>query len=466
MKILLIAPTQTAVYGKPIAVYPPLGLLYIGACLIQAGYQVRLIDQDAEKLWDEKLITEIRLLQPDIIGITAVTPTYPAAVRLARKIKHNLNVKIVFGGIHATILPEDVISDNAVDFVVRGEGEQTVVELMNAISQKSVDFSSIQGLVWKNDGSIKINPPRLPIENLDTLPFPAWQLIPRLENYHPPDALNMPLITLMTTRGCSAVCDFCSTRTIFGKKVRMHSAAYIMDQIKYLQSRYKIKEIHIADDVFTINKKRVIQICDEIQKSGLKLTFYFMNGLRADQVDEEILGHLKQVGFQNVAFGVETADDIMRDGVNKNLSLEQVKSAIQLAKKTGFSSWLFFIIGLWGETSDTAKNTISFVKSMQPDYVKFFILKPYPGTAIYDFLEEHKCILTKDWEKYGLYNDPVHCLPTMTPEEMKYWFRRANREFYLGPGRIFKQLWQMRSWTQIKANLSALSVLRYHFFDK
>lgn len=461
MRILLIAPSQKAVYGKAMAIYPPLGLLYIAAVLEQAGHTVRLLDVDAEQAWGSRFMSAVRAFDPQVVGISGTTPVYPDGLRLAAQVKAEYDVPIIFGGVHATVEAFTVIQEPVVDFVVTGEAEVTMPALIAAIESGASDFSQIDGVIWQHKGDTQVNAPRSPVADLATLPFPAVHLLPDLGAYRPPDALRFPFMTIMTSRGCPARCTFCSTENMFGKKVRMRWETSVVDEMAYLADRFGIREIHIADDVFTVNRKRVLAICREIEARQLDLTFFFMNGLRADQVDQEMLEALRAVGFQNVGFGVETSDDSMREDIQKRLELERVIWAVDAAKKLGFSTWLFFIIGLWGETEASVRATIDFAKKVRPDYAKFFILKPLPGTPLFQKLEAENCILTRDWEQYGLYGPPVHRLPTMDPEQMVYWHRRANREFYMRPRRVLAQLQNIRSWTQFKANLSALSFLKH-----
>ncbi|OQY28338.1 MAG: hypothetical protein B6244_07465 [Candidatus Cloacimonetes bacterium 4572_55] len=435
MRILLIAPGQKAVYGRSISVYPPLGLLYLASALEQAGHQVRVLDIDAENAQASRFISIVRSFAPHAVGFTATTPLYPEALRLARRIKAELDAPIIFGGPHATAESMNVIMEPAVDVVAVGEAEQTVVPLFSALEHGDRDLSHINGIVWKegagNGYRAQVNLPASRIEDLESLAFPAVNLLPDLKAYRPPDALHPRCATIMTGRGCPAGCSFCETERLFGKKVRLRGAAHIADEIEYLIDRFRVREIHIADDAFTIDRRRTLAICREIEKRGIRLNFFFMNGLRADQADFETLSALREIGFQNVGFGVEARDDKLRAQTGKGLRIERVEQGVRDAKKLGFSTWLFFIIGLWGETDQTARQTIDFAKQIKPDYAKFFILKPFPDR-----------------------------LPTMTPERMAYWHRRANREFYLRPSRIVAQLANIRSWTQLRSNLSAFSVLR------
>lgn len=463
MKILLIAPSQKAVYGRPLAIYPPLGLLYLAAQCELDHHTVRVLDVDAERAWGSEFMAKVREFNPDLVGITATTPTYPAALLLAARVKAEFSLPVVLGGPHPTAAGAAAIGEENVDAVVIGEGEETFAEFVRAIAAGQRDWSAINGLIWRRNNAIVQNPPRPVIPNLDRRPYPARHLIPDWGTYSPPDALHHPLTTIMTSRGCSAQCSFCSTARIFGPRVRTRSADDVISEIEHLVDRFHVREIHIADDVFTISKKRTLAICHQIANWKFDLDFFFMNGLRADQVDMETLEALRAVRFQNVAFGVETSDDWMRDAVHKRLELEQVELAIQDAKKLGFSTWLFFIIGLWGETDETVRKTIDFAKKVKPDYAKFFILKPFPGTPIYEKLKMEGCLLSSDWSQFGLYHDPVHRLPTMSPERMTYWLGKANREFYLRPQRILQQLWQLRSWTQFKSNLAALGFLKEMF---
>ncbi|MFA5020216.1 MAG: radical SAM protein [Candidatus Pacearchaeota archaeon] len=458
MKLLLINPPQSAVYGKIGSPdYPPLGLAYIGAVLEKQGHYVRIIDIDAEKISKQHLLKIIRNFE--IIGITATTPTFQQAEKLFKLIKENTKAITLLGGVHATITPEDCLKTDLIDFVIRGEGELTIVELLDAIEKKK-QISSIKGISYKKNNKIIHNKDRELIQNLDDIPFPARHLFNQ-QKYTYPDSLLNPVMPIMTSRGCPHMCTYCCTKLIFSRRVRFRSAKNVVDEIQQLIRDYKVKEIHFWDDNFTLNKQRVFEILAEIKKRKIKLKFAFPNGLRVDQVDEEILRALKEMGVYSVAFGVESGNQIILNNVKKGTTIEKIEKAYKLAKKLKIETWGFFMLGLYGENKKTIRDTINFAKKLNPDIAKFHILKPYPGTEIFDQLKKDGLIIEFDYSKYGIHTPPVHRLNDITPDELIDLSKKAYREFYLRPSKIIQQITRIKSFQRFKLNLkTGINVLK------
>lgn len=451
MRILLISPSEEKVYGvKSMPAYPSLGLLYIGTVLQEEGHEIRLLDIDTEKINDRKFCRVFQDFNPDAVGITSVTPTINDALKWAALSKTIRDIPVVLGGIHATIAPEEVIRRDCVDIVVAGEGELTAMELFQSLSTGQPGLKDIKGIFYKLEGRMVVNERRPLIEDLDLLPFPDRTLLKRPEAFLPPDATVLPVATIMTTRGCPGNCTFCCTRQIFSRKLRARSVRNMVEEVENLVREGGFKEIHVADDTFTLVKERVLAFCDEIKKRKLKVHFQFMNGLRADFVDREILSALRDTGFTAVGYGVETGNEGLLKNIKKNIPLEVTRNAFRISKELSFETWAFLIFGLPGETEETIKQTIRFTKELDPDFAKFFILKPYPGTEVHAYLEKENLLLSRDYDYYGLYSTPVHKLPGLDPERIVYWQKRAFREFYLRPQKVISHLKRIRSRDQVK----------------
>jgi len=450
MKILLVNPPQDKVYGKMISPdYPPLSLAYIGAVLKKAKYFVKIIDMNAE----EVSIQKFREISDkyDVIGFTATTPTFKAAEKLCEFVKKNSKKTTILGGIHATISPDSCIKSKNIDFVVRGEGEETILELIREINGKK-QYKKVKGISYKIKNKIIHNSNRTLIKNIDEIPFPARELF-KQKKYSYPDSLKSPVMPIMTSRGCPYECTYCCTKLIFTRSVRFRSAKNVVDEIEELLKKYGVKEIHIWDDNFTINKRRVFEIKEELKKRKINLKFAFPNGLRVDQVDEERLKYLKEMGVYSMAFGVESGNQTILNNVKKGATLEQVKKTYALAKKIGLETWGFFMLGLYGETEETIKDTINFAKEIDPDIAKFHILKPFPGTEIFEQLKEDNLITEFDYSKYGIHTRPVHRLQTLSEEDLLEWSKRAYREFYLRPFKIVSHILRMKSFERFKLNV-------------
>ena len=458
MKILLVNPSQRTVYGKPMALgYAPLGLLYIAAVLEKAGHEIRLLDVDAEGCSADESVRLLESFQPEMVGVTATTPTIKAALAFANMAKTACHdISVVLGGIHPTISPEETLANDYVDFVVIGEGEITVVELAQAQENRTQAFACIAGLGYKKNGNIILNDARTLIEDLDSIPFPARHLLEQPKAYLPPDAMQVPVISIMTNRGCYGKCTFCCTKQIFGQKLRVRSVNNIIAEIEDCIARYGTREVHIADDNFVVTKNRVREFCGAVRKIDKKLIFAFMNGLRADTVDEEVLRNLKSIGFHTLGFGVESGSEEILKRMKKGISLDTYRNVFRLTKKFGFHVWAFFIFGLPGETAQTIRQTVNFAKELDPDFAKFLILKPYPGSEVFEYLSSQNLIACFDYDYYGVYTKPVHRLPGLTSEEIQMWHKRAFREFYFRPRKILQHLLRIRSLHQLRFKLRSL----------
>ncbi|MBS3159986.1 radical SAM protein [Candidatus Woesearchaeota archaeon] len=451
MKILLINPSQRNVYGTPMPqAYPPLGLLYIGAVLEKDGHVIDLLNIDSDG-FNENYILEFK---PDFVGITATTPTFNNAILIAKKIKEILDVKIILGGVHATISPFESLNNDYIDFVIKGEGEQTILELVNSNGKYTID-----GLFYKKDKKIIKNNERKLIENLDDLPFPARHLLKNPNFYVPPDATRKPVASIMTTRGCYGKCTYCCTKNIYGFRLRTRSVKNILDEIDVVVNKFNVKEIHFMDDNFVYDKNRVIEFCSELKKRNYDLIFEFANGLRADCINEEVLNALKSIGVINLGFGVESGNEEILKNIKKGITKDQVRKAFKLAKEKGFQTWGFFMFGLPGENEKTMQDTIVFALELDPDFAKFLVLKPYPGTEIYDQLNNAKFIFDFNYDHYGPYTYPVHKLEEVNADTIYKYQKKANRIFYLRASKIYSHMRRIKSLDQLKYNFKAFSFL-------
>ncbi|MDI6780753.1 MAG: radical SAM protein [bacterium] len=464
MKILLISPSQKTIYGSSAhPPYLPLGLLYVAAVLEKEGYEVEVIDFDADKIEDSQFAG--RLKNIDVVGITATTPTFNHAVHLVEIVKKHKDIPVIFGGIHPTIAPMDVMKNTNIDFVVKGEGEKTILELIKGI-ESGGEFASIDGICYKKNGQVCQNKDRELIQDIDTIPFPARHLLKNFYSYIPPDAIASPATSIMTSRGCPGRCTYCCTKQIFGIRFRFRSIKNMVDEIEYLINKFGIKEVHIVDDCFTVIKKKVLDFRDEIKARKINIYFALPNGLRVDHVDKEILLALKDINVSTVLYGVESGNQSILDGIKKGITLETVRKTYKLSKELGFATGGFFMIGLPGENPGTIKETIKFAIELDPDFAKFLILKPYPGSEIFRQLFEQNLIVNFNYEQYSTYAFPVHKLPCLSQKEIYVWQKRAFRRFYLRPSKIIQHIKRIRSFTQLKYNLFSVWFVFKQMFKK
>lgn len=452
MKIALVNPGQKAVYGRLSGpIYPPLGLGYIASVLSENGHDVDIVDMDAGGLGREGFKKRILNERPRLVGFTCTTPLYYEVLNLAEIVKEETGAICVSGGIHPTVLPGEMLKDKAIDFAVIGEGERTILELVQ-ILEKGGRLEDCPGISFRQNGKITTTPPRTLIDNLDLLPFPDKLLFNKF-NYFYPDSRNSRCFPVITSRGCNGQCTFCCSEQIFSRRFRYRSVQNVADEVKELKEKFGAREIHIWDDNFTLLKRRVFEIRDELKKRDIKINFAFPNGLRVDHVDMSILQALKDMGTYSIAFGVESGSQKILDRACKGINTAQIKDAFKLCKKLGMETWAFFIIGLPGEEVSTIKDTIKFAKDIDPDVVKFHILKPYPGTRIYNELAEQKLIDDFNYVHFGIHTDPIHHLPGLSRDDIKKWHRISYRSFYLRPKILLRQIIRSGSFYRLRANL-------------
>ena len=459
MKTLLINPSNASVYGKPIVPYPPLGMLYVAAVL-EKEHKVALYDYDVDIHTGSELRHVISSENPDVVGLTSNATSIKSCREIALAVKeHDKDIPIILGGIHATMNPDKCIDMPNFDFIVREEAEYTILNLINHLNDKN--FDEVKGIWYKKNGEIVKNPPAGKIMNLDEIPFPARHLIRNPNGYHPIDAIRMPVTPMMTSRGCPELCNFCCTKNNLGLMFRARSPENVVAEMEHCIEKYGIREIHICDDVFTLNKARVLKIRDLMKERNIDLTLILTNGVRADQVNKEVLLALKDMGLHSLAYGCESGNQAILDHLKKRLKLETVREAYRLAKEVGLTTYAFFIIGHVGETKETIKDTIRFAKEIDADFPKFYILKPFPNSDVWKELDAMGCVDNYDYENYGLYSKPVHHLPGLTSEDMIKAEKRAYRSLYLRPSRIWRYLKRIKSFEQLKIEFgSAIFVLK------
>ncbi|MDD5529750.1 MAG: radical SAM protein [bacterium] len=431
-KVLLINPSQfqsyTNVKIKGGAIYSPsLTLAVLAAPLVKAGHNVRILDLNKEPDLDSVLKT----FSPDFVGITFTTLLFEEARRICRMIKsYSKDIIIISGGAHSTALPTETLKELDIDIAVIGEGDFSLLKIING-----ENTDTIPGITCKKDGEIKINPCGDYIEDLDSLPLPAWDLI-NISQYKTTPLLSRasPAGWIETSRGCPYTCGYC-TKNIFGTKFRFKSVNRVIEEIEHML-KLGFKELHIADDNFTMDTARAKQICEEILRRNLKFPWATVTGIRIDRVDKELLELMYKAGCYRVYFGIESGDQTILNKIKKGISLNKIREVVEMSKNTGLEVFGFFMAALPGETEDSIKKTIAFAKSLPLDMAKMSITVPLPGTALFKELDKGGFIKTYDWSKYNLYVPArdVYQHPTVSWDIVEKYFNRFYREFYFRPG--------------------------------
>jgi anaerobic magnesium-protoporphyrin IX monomethyl ester cyclase len=402
--------------------------------------EVRIIDTTFENL-DERLTQMThshdtgKNTSPLIVGIYIMTPYMKKAGDTIVHVKKRFpGSVIVTGGPHPTIAPEEVLQRFPVDVCVRGEGEKTFSRLVASLI-KQEDFTHIPGISLKDPGTGKIrhNPGAEPVEDINTLPFPARELLP-MEYYLKGGTQKtfsykkIKATTMITSRGCPHNCSYCqpTLRTIFGKRVRFRSVENVMEEIEVLISTYGIQGLFILDDTFTCNKKFVAGFCNEILKRNIHLSIAINS--RVDTINEGMLDLLKEAGIETIMFGIESGSRKVLDNLQKGTTLEQINNAVLWTKKRGIRVYGYFIIGSPMESRETLEQTFSLVKRLPFDEVQFSMAAPYKGTHLYE--QAHTmdlCTGAELLEEKGYFSAATMKSLFLTPEEIQKYHRRFTR---------------------------------------
>ena len=430
MKVLLINPATSNIYSKINANLPPLGLAYLASFGQKYGHQFEILDLNFSK----KEITGEVLKNFDVIGITADTPRYPLALEIAQKVK-SLGKTVVMGGYHVTFMDKDALAHGSVDYVVRGEGEEILTNLLNAL-ENNQDVENIDGISFIKDGKYFRTKDAKPPQNLNELPFPARELL-ELDKYH--TTLNgLESINMVTSRGCPFDCYFCSSSRFGGLKWRARSPKSIADEIEYLYSTYKYKAFEFLDDNFTLNPKRVYEFADELEKRNIDIIWWCFS--RADTIvkNEAMVKRMAEVGLYRVFLGLESGSEDVLDDYNKHISLNQQVEAIKILQKYGVLVHGSFIIGDENETEEMIMNTVKWARKLNPDLAQFSVLCPFPGTKLYEDMEREGKLLHHNWQGFDALH-PTIKMKYLKPKQLQKLTIKSYRKFYVNFEKLFKK---------------------------
>jgi radical SAM superfamily enzyme YgiQ (UPF0313 family) len=410
----------------------PLGLGYLAAVLEKNGYDVNVIDCQALHLALNDVKNELRKCQPDMVGLTSTTLTYKSAIAIIKVAKEILpNCLTLIGGSHVTFWDNEALSEcPQLDVVVRGEGESTLAELAERV-ENGENYDDVVGITCRKGDNVIKNPDRPHIENLESLPYPAFHLWP-IEQFKKYGKIIFPV---MTSRGCTFWCDFCSAVRMFGRKYRMRSPKNVVDELEFLYNKYGEDQYTFYDDAFTVSQTRTEEICDEILKRGLKIKWDCET--RVDMVTKDLLQKMKDAGCIAVWFGVEAGSEKVIEAMGKGISIPQTFNAFNWANDVGLMTVASMILGFPGETRETAMESIRLLGRIKSDEIGVYIATPYPGTPMYDYVKKMGWIKITDFNKYDTAT-PIFETPTMSMKELRELHDEAHRRFYLRPTYIIR----------------------------
>lgn len=356
MRLLLVHP-KFPYRGKDLF---PLGLGYIASAAREKA-EVLVVDENVEKLDAGK----IKSINPDVVGISATTPSFNRAAEIIAEIKSiNPDAVVILGGVHATFAPEDALAAG-VDIVVRGEGERTFSEIISG-----VELEKIAGISYKNGGIVTHNPPRELIKNLDEIPFPAWEFFPYRK---------YGIMSITTSRGCPYSCAYCSATRFWRQRVRLRSAQNVVQELKEIL-KLSFKLVRFMDSTFTIDKSRAIEICELIQSEGLSMRWSCET--RCDYVDEELLAALRSAGCALLCLGVDSASQEVLDKNNRRINVSTMKEAFEKIRQHEIATRAYVTFGFPGESEKSVHETLRFLDEVKPDQILLSLATAYPGTEL------------------------------------------------------------------------------------
>jgi radical SAM superfamily enzyme YgiQ (UPF0313 family) len=352
-------------------------------------------------------------------------------------------------GNHATSLPDEVLTSSSLDSVIRREPELTAQDLVDAV-EKGRDLLKVLGISFKqSDGNIVHNEDRPFNENLDDLPFAARHLLDNAKYTLP--VINEPYTLIITSRGCPHSCIYCTAYQYYGKKLRLRSAENVVDEMQECFEKHNLRNFTMWSDTFNQNRKFVMEVCAELKKRGLEKKIRWMANSRVDHVDPEVLREMRSSGCIGVSYGVESGVEEILKNMKKGATAEQARVAVRQTKEAGIEVLTHIIFGLPGETMETIKETIKYVKELDPDYAQFYCAIPFPKTELEEMGKKNGWITTDDYAKYEL-NQPILHLPTLSVEQLQEARNMAYRQFYLRPAYIFKRLRKIKSFGDLLTN--------------
>ncbi len=420
---------------------PPTSIAKLAAVIREQGHTVAIFDQFASKDSTEKFTEKVLVGNPDILGFSVLSPAMPTTQELINSIrKKGSTAKIVLGNTHATIYDEDLIRLRWADFVIRGEGELAFADLLDCVANDG-DFSTVQGLSWRDQETTVRNPDRPQIDDLDKLPYPAWDLLD-LNNYRGAPLLAMGNIVLpvQAARGCPYRCIYCAQDKVH-KKFMIRPPASVVDEIAYMHSRFGVNEFGFIDAFFPSSVKYGLEFAEELARR--KLPIKFSTETRVDRVDEKMFKALTTVGLHTVMLGFEVGDPDILATLNKKQSIEQCYVAMRAAKAAGVTTVGFFVIGLPGETTETIKKTIRFAIDLDVDIAKFNMAIPFPGTEFYRQVYGDEGDPRSRYEQFSSwYSGDIegHSSSTLSSKKLRRLQDQAMLRFYARPRIVWRHL--------------------------
>lgn len=431
------------------ALRAPDWLAYATAVLEKYGHNVQLLDMAAENQTKKDLRYLIKKEKSDFVVLDSTTPSIYSDIECSQIIKEESGAKVIMVGPHISVLPEEtlILAKGAVDVACIGEYDYTVKDVVGGYN----NLESIKGIAYFKDGKVIVNEPRPFIEKLDELPFPAWHHLDLMKYFD--GGKLYPYIDIISGRGCPNRCIFCLwPQVMHGTKYRLRSPKSVVDEMEYgikICPQIQKGEFFFEDDTFTADKERAIQICEEIMQRNLKITFSV--NARVDNADLELFRIMKKAGCRELLVGFESGNQKILDRMNKNITLEQSRQFIDYAKETNLEVHGCFVIGLPGETEETARQTIEFALGLGLTTVQFSGAVPFPGTPFYNLAKHEDWLKAKDWRDWLIEGEQTGIVeyPNFNREKINCYVDLGLKKFYFRPKYVLQFLFSTRNFSDL-----------------
>jgi radical SAM superfamily enzyme YgiQ (UPF0313 family) len=441
-------------------ILPPLGLMYIASALENIGISVKILDAFVLNFSHEKVIETIKKESPKFIGIYSNVLNFNECKKLIKSIKKLLPESyIILGGPFSSSFPYYSMKEiPELDFCIIGEGERTIIDIVQKIDKKSL-IENIKGIAFRKNNKIHITKKCNLIKDLDSIPFPARHLIPiKKYKFLPHEFRYTPITTMICSRGCPFYCSFCS-KSVFGNKYRVRNPKAVISEIINVINDYSIKEILFLDDTFGLNKSWNEKFCGLLIKEKLDITWSCET--RIDIMNKKILLKMAKAGCWSILYGLESGDQRLLNLLNKRITIDKIRKVVSLTKDANISVRASFILGLPTETKQETIKTIKFAKLLNPIYAQFHLLAPFEGTQIYDICKKEGKILNKNYFDYD-FPYKVNYLPSTydSREELIKMQKFAYRSFYLNPKKMSEIISKIKSFNNFKSwiNIAKLAL--------
>ncbi len=411
---------------------PPLGLLSIAAYAESKGYVVRVIDVHIEKYTAAELVEKLKVAQPKFVGMGVMTATSNAANQIARIVKRTVpNCTVVFGGVHPEAMPEETLCNSAVDIVVRGDGEETFLSIL-----QGKPLETIRGISYRKGTTVVHNPASTVEMNLDKYPFPAYHLVP-MDKYYPAIGAykRLPAINMLMTRGCPGKCTFCNSAMT---TLRTRSAESVVQEIEYLNKTYGVREIQFYDDTFTVMKKNVLRFCELM--AAKKLNVSWAAFARADCFNEEMARAMKKAGCHQVLIGVESGSDVILENIRKPIDREKTANAIKIARAAGIELARFIHLRQHGRDGRDHAGDVGFQHAARSRYRAVQYLHALPGNADVPLGEGERLSGVRGMGRLRAFDVHAQASHLRTDQDVYRFYKDAHKQFFMRPKMILRRL--------------------------